>query len=306
MTPLMPQSIFTSGRNAAVALLLAASAGAFAYEIELDVGARAGTVRPAAVGGGSWSVSAIEGPVAVRTTGNGQVSMDSAGEAGIDAFAAGEASYSFGSLVWGARLVGEAFRAPAAGYEYLDLSLSAPLILNGDRASLTVSPSVGAGFMDAESVRFGAEAALTFGAGDFVFKPGLDATATEYPDGASGLEVKPSLGVVWYPGLPLTADLSLGWSRTEYEDGSESTTFPVSASVAAIPLPWLYLTAAYEGRTGGSEAYSHRIEAGVELIRYGERGSALRLPLTLSVTRDEAGDSEIGLTILVGYSFGSD
>lgn len=307
MNPIALQRLVTTGRNAAVAaLLLAASVGAFPYEIELDIGGRGGTAGPAAVGGGSWSASAIEDAVAVRTTGSGEVSVDSAGEAGIDASAAGEASYSFGSLVSGARLAAEAFRAPADGYEYLDLALSAPITLNGDRASLTVSPSVGAGFMDAESVRFGVDAGLAFSAGDFVLKPGLGVAATEYPDGSSGLEVKPSLGVVWYPGLPLTADFSFGWSRTEYGDGSQSTTFPVSASFAAAPFPWLCLTAAYEGRAGGTEAYRHRMEAGVELIRYGERGSALRLPLSFFRTWNEVGDDEFGLTVLVGYSFGAD
>lgn len=277
-----------------------------AYDLELAAGARVGSGDPSALGAASWNAVKLSGPFAFGTSGTGEASLDAAGEAGVDAALRGDASYSRGSLISGLRLDAAAFRSVETGEDSIDLLISAPFTLNGNVLSFSFAPSYGAGFYDNESINFGAEFSVSYLAGDFVLKPGASITRTIFSDDATILEIKPSLGLVWYPGIPMTADLSFGWSRSETDIGDATTSYPMSASLSAVPLSWLCVTAKFESEADVSGFMSYRSEGEIELIKYGARGTALHLPIAGYYSWTEDGTDLFGISVMLGFSFGSE
>lgn len=284
--------------------MLAAAGVSWSYDLELDFGARAGSFLPSALGVFSLNATRISGAFALGATADGEVSLDSGGNPGVDASFRGDASLSFGSFIAGLRLEADALRVVETGEETLDFYLSAPLTLNGSELSLSCFPVVGIGFYDDASASFGADAYASWLAGDFVLKPGAKASWVFFPDGTRSLEVAPSVGFVWYPGLPVSADFSVGWNRSETESGIAAVTYPVSALVSAVPFPWLCLTVAYEGEIGSAGLSSYRIDGECELIRYGIGGTAFHLPLSAYYESTENGGVRFGASLLVGVSYG--
>lgn len=284
--------------------LVAVAAGA--YDLELDAGARIGSGDPSALGAASWTATALTGPFAFGTRGAGEASLDIAGDPGVDAVLRGDASYAAGPLVSGLRIDASALRSIETEEESIELSLSAPFTLNGQVLSLSLVPSCGTGFYDDESVNYGAAFSLSYLAGDFVLKPGAGIKRTLYPDDTEVLEFRPSLGFVWYPGIPVTADFTFGWSRSETDTGDVTTGYPLDFSISVVPISWVCLTARFEGTADGSGFASYRTEGGIEFIKYGSRGAAWHLPVSGYFSRAEDGNEFFGLSVMVGYSFGNE
>ena len=293
---------------AALALLAfsLSSRAAWAYDLEFDAGARAGSGDPSALGAASWYAVDLSGPFAFGTSGTGEVSLAATGIYGVDGALGGDASYSKGATVGGLRLDAAALRSPETGEDSLSLSMSAPFTLNGSVLSLSFAPSYGKGFYDDESVSFGAQFSLTYLAGDFVLKPGAAVKRTLFTDDAETLEISPSVGFVWYPGIPVSADLSLGWTRSETDSGDVATSYPVAVSISAVPRSWLCLTGRFESAADVSGFMSYRADAEVELIKYGERGTAFHFPIAGYYSWDEDGTERFGVSLMVGFSFGDD
>jgi hypothetical protein len=277
-----------------------------AYDVELDAGARAGSGDTSALGAASWNAVKITGPFAFGTNGAGEASLDTEGEAGIDAALRGDASYSTGSLVSGLRFDAAALRSVETGEESIDLSVSAPFTLNGSVVSLSFAPSYGAGFYDDESVNFGAELSLSYLAGDFVLKPGAAIKQTIFPDDTKTFEIRPSLGFVWYPGIPMTADASFGWLRSETDSGDVTIGYPMEVSLSAVPLPWLCITAKFASEADLSGIMSYRADGEIELIKYGAHGTALHLPIAGYYAWSDDGTELFGVSVMLGFSFGSE
>lgn len=278
---------------------------ASAYEFEFDAGARAGSADPVSIGAASWDAVKIFGPFAFATLGEGEASLDAAGEAGTDAAVRGDASYSTGPLVGGLRLEGTALRSVETGEQSIDLLVSAPFTLNGEVLSLSFSPSYGAGFYDDESVNFGGKLSLSYLAGDFVLKPGAAVTRTIFSDDTKALEIRPSLGLVWYPGIPVTADVSFGWVRSGDDTGDVTSSYPMEVSLSAVPLSWLCVTAKFESEADRSGLMSYRVDGEIELIRYGAHGTALHLPVAGYYSWADDID-RFGISVMLGFSFGSE
>ncbi len=292
------------------AALLAGSAHAWAYDAELDAGARFASDSPSALGAFSWNASTFYGEFAAGATAEGEVSVDAEGQPGIDAALTGNFSRSRGRFVSGLRLEAAALHSPdswvGGAVDSVDLTLSAPFTLNGADLSLSVVPLVGSAFFDDESVDYGADVNLAYLAGDFVLKPGAAILRTHFSDGSRTLEIAPSLGFVWYPGIPVSADFSVAWSRTSYEEGGASTSYPVSAAVSAVPVPWLCLTLSYESEGDAVDPREYRVEGEIEFCRYGSRGTALHFPVAAYYSRSDEKGEEFGASVMVGYSFGGE
>ena len=285
------------------AALLVAPSSLRAYDAELDAGARFGSEPPSALGAFSWSVSSFFGAYAVGAAADGEVSIDAEGYPGIDAVFTGDASYSLGRLVSGLRLESAVLHSAVSGEDSIDLTLSAPFTLNGRDLSFSAAPLIGAAFFDDESVDFGAALSVSYLAGDFVLKPGAALVRTLYSNGARTLEVAPSVGLVWYPGIPVSADISVAWSRTETDDGGASTSYPVSAFISAAPFPWLCVTVGFESEGELWKPTEYRVDGEIEFLKYGRSGTALRFPVAAYYSRADEDDGEFGVSVMVGYSF---
>lgn len=293
----------SSSRFLLLAALLAAPSSLRAYDAELGAGARFGSEPPSALGAFSWRASSFFGAFSVGATSDGEASVDAEGDPGIDAVFTGDASYSRGRLVSGLRLESAVLRSAVSGEDSIDLALSAPLTLNGRGLSFSAAPLVGAAFLGDESVDFGASLSVSYLAGDFVLKPGAALLRTLYSNGDRTLEIAPSVSFVWYPGIPVSADLSVAWSRTE-TDGASSTSYPVSAFISASPFPWLCVAVGFESEGDLSAPRDYRVDGEIEFLKYGRSGTALRFPVAAYYSRTEADGGEFGASVMVGYSFG--
>ncbi|MFA6504536.1 MAG: hypothetical protein WCT14_00475 [Treponemataceae bacterium] len=289
-----------------IAILLGVSVSVHSYDVEFDIGSRFGTLQPRALGAFSLNASSISGAFAVGTTADGEVSIDTVGNPGIDAYFRGDASYALGSFISGLRLEATTLRSVETGEEAINLSLSAPFTLNGRDLSLSFAPACGVGFYDDESFNFGARLNVSYLAGDFVLKPGATFSETLFPDGSRTLAIAPSLGFVWYPGIPLSADFSVGWSRSETDSGTVSTSFPVSAIFSAVPLPWLCVSAKLKSEADISGLMSYRVDGELELIKYVPNGRAFHLPIAAYYSWTDGGSANFGVSIMVGFSFGQE
>jgi len=297
--------LLAARRLLACAALMSAAGFCWAYDVEVDVGARAGSYLPGALGAFSWNAAGFSGALAAGTSAAGELSCDSGGNPGIDASFRAESSLSFGSFVAGLRLEADTLRSAEPQEESVELRLSVPFTLNGSDVSLSLSPVLSAGFYDDESLGLGFDFFASWAVGDFVLKPGAAISRSFSPDGSETLEVAPSLSFVWYPGIPVSADASAGWTRIESNAGASTTSFPVSLFVSAVPFPWLCVAASYESEIGTSGLSSCRVEVEVELVRYGARGIAFHLPVAAFYVLDH--DSvRFGASARIGVSYGKE
>ncbi|HUX39488.1 MAG TPA: hypothetical protein VMV44_16435 [Rectinemataceae bacterium] len=83
-----------------------------------------------------------------------------------------------------------------------------------------------------------ADAGLEFSylAGDFLLKPKVDGSFALADAGGTTLSILPGLGLSWYPGLPVSASLAGGWSRS-YAGSTPSDSLVAEAGLYAALGP---------------------------------------------------------------------
>jgi len=282
----------------------------FSYDTRIFIGSRLGSEDYHTIGSLSWDYASIRALDAFRSAIDVKASSDAEGSGSLDAYASFEASHSAGNFVPGLRLETTANYHEIDGsygdIESLIFDASLPLNLNGASVSYALRPFIDIGFFDDEAWNGGAELTAAFLVGDFVVKPGASFGVTYFPDDSRALEVLPSIGLTWYPGLPVTGDFSFGWKRNSYSNGEVLDSYPLSLALAIIPLPWLCVSGGYTALYSDSGISSYRIDAGIELTRYQGRGLNLHLPLLYYYSWSEGAGGAFGVSIMVGFSFGSE
>ncbi|GAB1483398.1 hypothetical protein MASR2M78_22140 [Treponema sp.] len=283
---------------------------AFSYDTRFFIGSRLGSEDYHTIGSLSWDYASMRVLDAFRSAVDVKASSDVVGSVSLDAFASFEASHSAGNLIPGLRLESTANYHEIDGsygdIESLILDASLPLNINGASVSYSLRPFIGAGFFDDEEWNTGAEFFAAFLVGNFVVKPGASFGLSYFPDDSRGIDLLPSIGMTWYPGLPVTGDFSFGWKRIFYSNDELLDNFPLALSLAIIPLPWLCVSGGYTALYSDSGISSYRIDAGIELTQYRSGGINLHLPLHYHYSWSEGTGGIFGLSVMLGFSLGSE
>lgn len=135
-----------------------------------------------------------------------------------------------------------------------------------------------------------------------MLKPALELSRVFEPDGGRRLKAGPSIRASWYPGLPLFADAEAAWMWELDDSLSGGWTVPVSVSLASVPLPWLTVSAGFDGIFSGNGLDSLLAEAEIEPSRGLASGTRLRFPVGLSARWAPSGGWNVGASVSVGWS----
>lgn len=292
----------------AVCLLLLAQARVAVAETDIDLGLSSdlagGTLSPSAVMGidTGFRLAGGEGRAfALDFSAEGAYSL-------LDPWFSGSANLEIsayrmsGPANLGLRLQTVAVLPATALPGSLAFALSLPFTLNGPGLSLSLAPVVSIDPLDTGYGSFGLDSGISFMVGNLVLKPGLG-FALIYPwSGGTILSFKPGLTAAWYPGIPLSLEIS-----GEYRMSTGDAALPVDAlelkgSLAAAPVPWLLLTCLASSSMGSLTTESSlSLEASFTLARK-DGGRELALPLMLGYESSAAGTG-ISLGLGLRYIF---
>ena len=287
---------FAAAFLSAVSFLLLAPVRGEA-ETEFEAGAELNSGAIAATGSGKLDASLVRGAFALRGFAESGIAVAEDGLREFDVSLGTNFSAARDSLVTGLSL--DFYASEAEGTRTASAGIAAPLALNGWAASLSFVPAARLEFLDEPSATLSAEAAAFLLLADFVWKPGF-AVSLETPHaGGRIVEARPSLGVVWYPGLPLSADLSIRWRWIEDEAGVVSEEIPASVSISAVPLSWLSVSLEGEALFDRTGLLSYVLKTGLEWVRERPGKWNPSFPLSLSFDWSEVGDA-YGTTLYAG------
>ncbi|HCM25618.1 MAG TPA: hypothetical protein DIC34_03560 [Treponema sp.] len=284
----------------AVAILIGGAARGEA-ETAIAVGAMLDSAVPdavAATAGGSLEASRISGAIAYRGDAVTEIAFDQYGIREYSASLGAGFSAAKSFFVAGLSFDGEA--SEIEGLRSLSAGIAAPFSWNGFDASLSFVPDASFEFLDDPSATFAAEAAVSLLAADFVLKPGIAVSVETFDAGGRTVETRPSLGAVWYPGLPLSADLSVWWRRVEDEAGAVSDEYPASLSVTAVPFAWLSASLQGDALMDGSVLLSYGIAAAFEFSRESPDAWSLSFPFAFSLGWSADGNGVYSTSLSAG------
>jgi len=161
------------------------------------------------------------------------------------------------------------------------ISLSVPLTLNGESASLYLEPGVTWDPTSEGYALVGLTAFSTLAVGNAVLKPGVRFSYAEYDDGTLSVVMTPSAGFSWYPLVPASAGGSLSLTR-EYLRETRTIRYSGEARVwLAISVSPLLLVSA-EGSLGydGSDLSGEGL---IKLAFYAPRPEGNRLSFPVEI-----------------------
>lgn len=124
------------------------------------------------------------------------------------------------------------------------LSLSFPVTFNGNAASFFLEPGLIWDPLTDGYSGASLDCSANLAAGDSILKPGFFLSYARFRDGTAEIDISPSAGAAWYPGVPATAGASLRYRR-EWDPGIGSAEDSLEARVeAAVSLSRAFLVSA--------------------------------------------------------------
>ncbi len=218
----------TAGIAILAAGLLSAASAAAEIRAELAGGYSTAEGIFAGVQAGA-AIDGMKGNAGYKLSAGGEATYASGGEASGEANAAAQGSLSLGQAV----ILGS---AEGGAYSYAEGSgftagAGLSLTLNGDAASARLAPRF---LYDSGPEGYSEIGALLGGSmllGSIVLKPEADIAWTSYAEGGSAFTAIPSLGLSWYPGIPLSASIGAGFERSWPSEGGAVDSIPAKAAL---------------------------------------------------------------------------
>lgn len=291
-------------RVAAIAFLscLAFPSAAAPFAAELYSGAAWGSVNGPFLEARAAASAEAYGPVfSAYVSGDGAASLTLPGAI---------ASLSTGALAE-LSAAGRAFTAVLrleggydAGALYVDgggdlwtTKATASFCVNGFPVSASLAPRAAWSSGTEGRTELGARLGISATAGSFVLKPGADAAWSQWADGSRSIEIRPGLGLSWYPGFPLSFQAEAGYRRTWLVSGATTDEFPAAFSLFGAAGNRLLYKAGVDALWDiNSGAFAEARARGEVSFRVGRIGRGeLRLPLGLAWDMDATKGFSVGM-----------